>query len=190
MIDELGFEHFNFRKLSKEIKSSEASIYRYFTSKQKLLLYLTGWYWGWMEYKLTLKVANIASPEERLIRAITLLTGLVEEGSNFAHISEARLQKIVIAESSKAYLNKEVDSENEFGVFADYKRLVGTVSDILLEIDSTYKYPHMLISTVIEGSHLQRHFSKHLPKLTDIDKNEDLITPFYVELVCKAICIK
>lgn len=187
MIDDLGFENFNFRKLSQEIGTSEASVYRYFESKHKLLLYLTGWYWGWMEYKLALRLANIDDKAERLTRAISLLTEVAAEDSTFAHVSEVRLQRIVIAESPKAYLNKNVDSENELGVFADYKRLVSIVSDIILEIDSNYRCPHMLISTIIEGSHVQRHFSAHLPTLTDIDKKEDLITPFYVELAKKAL---
>lgn len=187
MIDDLGFENFNFRKLSQEIGTSEASVYRYFESKHKLLLYLTGWYWGWMEYKLALRLANIDDKAERLTRAISLLTEVAAEDSTFAHVSEVRLQRIVIAESPKAYLNKNVDSENKLGVFADYKRLVSIVSDIILEIDSNYRCPHMLISTIIEGSHVQRHFSAHLPTLTDIDKKEDLITPFYVELAKKAL---
>ncbi len=190
MIDELGYEHFNFRKLGKQIGSSEASIYRYFESKSKLLLYLTGWYWGWMEYKLLIRLTNIESPADRLIRSIKLLTEITEDDSIFLHVSEKRLQRIVIAESSKAYLNKEVDNENQFGVFSDYKRLVGKVSDIILEINKNYRYPHMLVSTVIEGSHLQRHFAKHLPRLTDVDQNEDLITAFYIELVKKALNLK
>ena len=41
LIDEVGFEAFTFRKLGLEIHSNEASIYRYFESKYKLLLYLT-----------------------------------------------------------------------------------------------------------------------------------------------------
>lgn len=190
MMDELGYEHFNFKKLSKQIGSSEASIYRYFESKNKLLLYLTGWYWGWMEYKLSLKLANIENPEERLTRAINLLTEVAAEDSTFAHVSEVKLQRIVIAESPKAYLNKNVDNENKLGVFSDYKRLVSVVSDIILEIDPNYRCPHMLVSTILEGSHLQRHFSEHLPRLTDVDKKEDLITPFYLELAKKALNLK
>ncbi|WP_417589407.1 TetR/AcrR family transcriptional regulator [Owenweeksia hongkongensis] len=190
MMDELGYEHFNFKKLSKQIGSSEASIYRYFESKNKLLLYLTGWYWGWMEYKLSLKLANIENPEERLTRAINLLTEVAAEDSTFAHVSEVKLQRIVIAESPKAYLNKNVDNENKLGVFSDYKRLVSLVSDIILEIDPNYRCPHMLVSTILEGSHLQRHFSEHLPRLTDVDKKEDLITPFYLELAKKALNLK
>ena len=46
MIDEMGFEGFTFKKLGARIGSNESSIYRYFESKHKLLLYLTSWYWG------------------------------------------------------------------------------------------------------------------------------------------------
>jgi AcrR family transcriptional regulator len=52
MIFEIGFEEFTFKKLGIKIKSTEASIYRYFDNKYSLLHYLTIWYWRWMEYKL------------------------------------------------------------------------------------------------------------------------------------------
>ncbi len=187
MIDELGFEDFTFRKLAKEIKSTEASIYRYFESKHKLLLYLTSWYWSWTEYKLVFGLTNIESPNERLKKAILLLTEEVKEDSNFSHINEIKLNKIVIAESSKAYLNKDVDEENKDGVFSGYKQIVQKVSDIIIEINSVYKFPHMLVSTIIEGSHHQRFFSEHLPKLTDKIKGEDAIVSFYTLLAFQAI---
>jgi hypothetical protein len=53
-IDEIGFENFTFKKIGRSNRSNESSIYRYFESKHKLLLYLSSWYWGWMEYKLVL----------------------------------------------------------------------------------------------------------------------------------------
>ena len=187
LIYELGFESFTFRKLGKHINSTEASIYRYFESKHKMLLYLTSWYWGWMEYKLVFGLANIPSAQEKLIRAIGLLTEQVEEDSSFAHINEKKLNSIVIAESSKAYLTREVDQENKEGAFLGYKQLVARVSDIVLEINPTYKYPHMLISTVIEGAHLQTYFADHLPRLTDVISGENAIQDFYREMVLKAI---
>lgn len=187
MIDELGFEAFTFRKLAKEIKSTEASIYRYFESKHKLLLYLTSWYWSWTEYKLVFGLANINSPNDRLKKAILLLTEEVKEDSNFSHINEVKLNRIVISESSKVYLNKDVDAENKDGVFSGYKQIVQRVSDIILEINPNYKYPHMLVTTVVEGGHNQRFFSEHLPKLTDKIKGEDSITCFYHHLTFKAI---
>jgi len=187
MIDKIGFEGFNFRKLGKEIKSTEASIYRYFESKHKLLLYLTSWYWVWMEYRLVFSLANVVSPKDRLEKAIALLTKQVKEDNSFTHINEVKLNRIVISESSKVYLTKGVDQENSDGVFAGYIRLVERVSGIILEINPNYKYSHMLVSSLIEGAHHQRYFAQHLPRLTDSVKGEDAISTFYKEVVFKAI---
>lgn len=187
LIDEMGFEHFNFRKLGQAIQSTEASIYRYFENKHRLLLYLTAWYWSWTEYRLVFHLANVDSPHERLKRALDLLTEKVTEDGDFAHINEVKLNRIVISESSKAYLTREVDMENKDGAFAGYKQLVGRIAQIVLEINPEYKYPHMLISTVIEGAHLQSFFSDHLPRLTDKVEGEDSIVNFYREIVFKAI---
>ncbi|MDT8413212.1 MAG: helix-turn-helix domain-containing protein [Vicingaceae bacterium] len=187
LINKMGFEAFTFKKLGQAIGSTEASIYRYFESKHKLLLYLNCWYWSWTEYKMMFGLANISSPEERLRKAILLLTQEVVEDNSFMHINELKLNQIVISESSKAYLTKEVDQDNKLGAYTVQKQLVQRVSDIILEINPTYKYPHMLISTVIEGAHLQRYFAEHLPRLTDTSDKDDYITSFYTELVFKAI---
>ena len=40
MIDAIGFEGFTFKKLAAKIGATEPSVYRYFESKHKLLLYL------------------------------------------------------------------------------------------------------------------------------------------------------
>lgn len=187
MIADIGFEAFTFRKLAKGIGSTEASIYRYFESKHKLLLYLTYWYWAWLEYRIVFSMANIDSPKDRLQRAITLLVEEVKEDNNFTHINEIKLHHVVIADSSKAYLTKSVDEENKVGIFGAYKQLVERVSQVILEINPSYKYPHMLVSTVIEGSHHERYFAEHLPKLTDVVQGEDSITEFYKEIVFKTI---
>lgn len=187
MIESEGLESFTFGKLAKKIKSTEASIYRYFESKHKLLLYLISWYWGWMEYKLVFGIANIEDPKKRLQKSIKILTETIEEDHSFSHINEVKLSQIVISESSKVYLTKEVDKENEEGVFLPYKTVVGRVSDIILEINPSYKYPHMLVSTVVEGAHLQRYFAEHLPRLTDCIEGEDSVVQFYSEMVIKNI---
>jgi AcrR family transcriptional regulator len=187
LIDELGFEAFTFRKLAQKIGTTEASIYRYFESKQRLLIYLSSWYWRWVDYRLILAIANVDSAEERLKRAITLVVKQVEQDSNFSHIDEVKLNRIIISESSKAYLNKHVDDENKEGFFQDYKKLVGRISSIIYEINPNYKYPHMLVSTIIEGAHLQRYFAQHLPRLTDVVAGEDSATEFSIQLVFTAI---
>lgn len=187
MIHEVGFENFTFKKLGLEIGSPEASIYRYFESKHKILLYLTNWYWGWMAYRLELGLANIEDPKIRLTRAVDVLTKQVDEDSSFSHINEIKLHQIVISESSKSYLNKWVDQENSEGAFSAYKSIVALLSDIILEVNPTFTCPHMLVSTVIEGAHHQRFFAEHLPRLTDVGKNEDLVPSFYQNLVLSAI---
>jgi len=187
MIDDLGFDNFTFRKLGKEIESTEASIYRYFENKHKLLIYLTNWYWSWLEYQLVFAVANITEPEERLHRAMDVITRKVDRDSNFLHIDEVKLQRIVIAESPKAYLTKDVDDENRDGLFLGYKRLVQHVCDIILELNPDFKYPNMLVSTVIEGALQQRFFSEHLPRLTNVVAGEDAIMSFYKQLVFKIL---
>lgn len=187
MISEIGFEAFTFRKLGSRLGTSEASIYRYFESKHKILLYLTSWYWSWMEYRLVFSISNIENPAERLSIAIELLTQRVNEHFKISHVDENKLFKIVVAESAKAYLSKDVDEANDKGVFASYQKLVGRVSDIVREIRPDYKYPRMLVSSVIVGSHHQRFFAEHIPGLTDVVTGEDSISEYYKQTAFSAI---
>lgn len=190
LIEELGFENFNFKKLSIRIQSTEASIYRYFDNKHKLLLYLSSWYWGWIEYKLAFSNANISDPVTRLCKAIHILTVHDEEESLANGIIDTKkLFNIIFAESSKAYLIKEVDLLNQEGVYFNYKQLVAKVSAIILEIKPDYPYPHMLTTTVIEGIHHQMFFSRHLRSLTDKIEGENSILKFYMNLIFDQIQI-
>lgn len=183
LINEIGFEHFTFKKLGQLIKSPESSIYRYFESKHTLLVYLTSWYWTWTEYRLVFTTTNVKSPQERLNTAVELLTQPVLIDDDFSYVNEVLLSEIIFSESIKAYHTKEVDEENSKGYFTAYKSVVQRVSEIILEINPEFKYPHMLISTVIEGAHQQKYFAEHLPSLTDVSKHNNSITQFYKELV-------
>lgn len=187
LIDELGFENFTFKKLSQRIGSTEASVYRYFVSKHQLLAYLISWYWGWMEYRFIFELNNIPSPEKRLQKAIHLITEEIEEDLSISFINEVKLYHIVIAESSKIYLNKKVEQDNKQGYFMPYKKFVQKISDIILELAPNYKYPHMLVSTIIEGAHHQRFFAEHLPRLTDTVDGEDAVTTFYLNIALEQI---
>lgn len=140
-----------------------------------------------MEYKLVFAINNLDSPELKLRVAIELLTKRVTEDESFSYIDEVLLNRIIIVESSKAYHTKDVDKENEKGFYKTYKRVVQRVSDIVTEINPDFKYPHMLISTAIEGAHHQRYFSKHLPSLTDVFEGQHAIVQFYTDLVFKSI---
>jgi AcrR family transcriptional regulator len=169
LIDDIGFDSFTFKKLGAIIGSNESSIYRYFDSKHKLLLYLTSWYWAWLEYQLVFLTNNMSNPNEKLEKAINILTRIIETDSTFAHIDEVTLSRVVINEYSKSYLTKEVDEENKDGYFSIYKRLVMRLHDMIIEVNPYYKFPHSLASTVLEGA-LHQHFLKdHFKSLTDCD---------------------
>lgn len=188
MIDSIGFEQFTFKKLAEQIQSTEASVYRYFENKHKLLIYLVTWYWNWIDYQIIFVTSNIDSPESRLRNCIQLLSRPIQLDQTFEHINEKALYNIVISESSKVYLNKEVDADNKEGLFASYKRFVDRVAKIVLEINRDYKFPHALISTVVESVHDQNFFAHHLPSLTEVKKDEtERIEEFVTDLVFKAI---
>ena len=187
LINELGFESFTFKKLSVEISSTESTIYRYFENKHSLLLYLTCWYWSWVEYNLVFGTLNIKSPEERLKISLDIITKQVTEDNSFFHINEVLLHKIIINESTKVIYTKEVDSENEKGFYTVYKQIINRLSEIILEINPSYIYPHMLMSNTIDGALHQRYFLEHFPSLVDNKKSSDCITSFYHDLVFNAI---
>ena len=187
MIDEIGFESFTFKKLGVIIGSNESSIYRYFESKHSLLVYLISWYWSWIEYKLVFSTMNVNNAKTRLKKCISILTEDVTEDNSISFINEVLLHKIIIAESSKAYHTKDIDKENEKGYYKTYKKVVQRVSEIVLEVNPKFEFPHMLVSTVIEGAHHQRYFSKHLPALTDVEEGKNNINRFYNDLVFKTI---
>ncbi|MDX2360359.1 MAG: TetR/AcrR family transcriptional regulator [Crocinitomicaceae bacterium] len=187
LINELGFEGFTFKKLGEQIGSPESSIYRYFENKHALLIYLVAWYWSWVDYKLVFSIVNIESPNERLKRAIDVLVQPVKVDHSISYVDETLLSEIIIRESVKAYHTKNVDNENKNGNFKDYKQVVQRVSELVLDVNPTFEYPHMLISTVIEGMHQQRYFAEHLPSLTDIKSGEDAISSFYHQLIISAL---
>ncbi len=182
MINEMGFESFTFKKLGAEIGSNESSIYRYFENKHKLLVYLTSWYWGWLEYQLVFATNSIADPSDRLEKAIEIVTRTTAKDSAFSHINEVLLNKIVINENSKSFLTKEVDSENKEGYFVLYKRMVSRIGQMIKDVRPDYPFAVSLASTILEGS-LHQHFLKdHFGTLTDCRKNEDA-TSYFLHLV-------
>ncbi|MGA0075124.1 MAG: TetR/AcrR family transcriptional regulator [Flavobacteriaceae bacterium] len=188
MIESLGFEEFTFKKLGAEIQSNESSIYRYFESKHQLLLYLINWYWSWMEYQIVFSTSSMTDAPLKLNTAIALLTQKWPDNSLVAGINAAQLQRVIITEAPKAMHTKSIDKENEEGLFGVYKRVIQRVSDMVMDINPKYAYPHMLITTVVEGAHQMRFFADHLPTITDqVDNQAPFVESFYQDLIQKTI---
>ena len=187
LITDLGFEKFTFKKLGESIGSPEASIYRYFKSKNQLLCFLISWYWGWMEYRLILEITNISSPTVRLEKSIALVLSNTNKNLIIEDVDMNKLHQIIISESIKTYLNKDVDNANKEGAFLNYKQFVERVSNIIIEINPEYKFPQMLLTTIVEGAHLQSFFGEHLPRLTNKQNTSDYISEFYITLAKQSI---
>lgn len=187
LIDEMGYEAFTFKKLGDKIGSPESTVYRYFKNKKQLLMYLTSWYWTWLECRLIFITNNIKSPHERLTLAIAVVTQPVKQHTGYNYINEEKLNKIIISESFKAFLTKEAEEANKLGYYNVYNRIVQRLSDMVLEVTPSFEYPHTLVSTVIEGAHFQNFFSNHIPLLTDVDKDDKKLVNFFTSLVFRMI---
>lgn len=186
MIDQMGLEEFTFRKLATELNTNESSIYRYFESKNRLLLYLFQWYWRWMEYQLIFNLKNVTDPLKKIDFIIDLLLLKIDSiKSDNKGINKKALHRVVIKEASKAYLTRHVYEDNQKKFFKPYKDFCGHVAQVILEYYPSYKFARSLSSTVIEMSHYQIYFMKNLPSLTDFRdaKDEKGIVTFLKNLV-------
>jgi AcrR family transcriptional regulator len=173
LIDKLGFEQFTFKKLADEISSTEASIYRYFENKHRLLLYLISWYWNWLEYRMGLFASPLAIPTDRLKACIHVLAEEKKYDPTFEFVNEEALHRIVIAELDKTYLTKGVDDLNKEGLFGGFKSVCKKIAAIIQEIKPDYPFANSLVSTVLVAAHQQLFFIDHLPSLSNIKASPD-----------------
>lgn len=189
MIYKSGIEAFTFKKLAEDIGTTEAGVYRYFENKHKLLIYLTSWYWGWIEFQILFNTNNIKDPNVKLKKVIKLLATDVEDDIQTSYLNESLLHQIIITEGSKAYLTKQVGEDNKQQFFKPYKDLCAMIGGIISEVNPKYKYPRSLASTIIEMAHFQNFFMNNLPLLTDFGKKngESEIIAFLNDLVFSSI---
>lgn len=182
LIDEIGFDNFTFKKLGDLIGSNESSLYRYFENKHKLLIYLSSWYWGWIEYKLAFATNNIKDPKEKLRIGIGIVTEKITDDSSTLHINEAILNRIIIVEFTKTLLTKEIDEENKIGYFLVYKRVINRLIEMINEVNPNYPFAKSLASSIVEGA-LHQHFLKdHLKTITNCDESISP-TDFYLNAI-------
>ena len=192
LIDEIGFEAFNFKKLAIRMESTEASVYRYFENKHMLLIYLVSWYWEWVSYLIDINTMNIESPKRRLKIIIENLVNASKDNPSIEYVNESVLHRVIIAEGTKAYHTKEVDKENTHGFFLNYKNLSDKVADVITELKPDFPYPHTLASNLFEMANNHTYFAQHLPNLTDVhvedddyDEVEKMLEYFAFGLLCK-----
>lgn len=168
LLDKLGFEEFTFKKVATATGSTEASVYRYFENKHKLLIYLIDWYWTWLEHKIDFHLNNIKSPHERLKICLFRLSEPKEFDPGVAYMDERALERIVTSEFEKTFLTKQVDADNREGLFLPYKSLCKKIAGVIREVSPAYEFPHSLASTILLMIKHQLYYAQHLPALSDI----------------------
>lgn len=186
LIDEIGFEAFTFKKLGDKIQSNESSIYRYFENKHNLLVYLSTWYWSWIEYNLVFATTNISNPIEKLSIGIKIITQNIVDDQKTPHIDESILNKIIISEFTKTLLTKEVDEENKAGFFLVYKRTIYRIIDMIKEVNPKYPYAKSLASSIIEGALHQHYLKNHFTTITNLSET-DCLSDFYIHMINKTL---
>ncbi len=174
LINKLGFEDFTFKKLAADVNTTEASIYRYFENKHRLLVYIITWYYSYLEYKVVFSLNNISDPKIKLQSILKLIAEEpIANNLNFEFLSEADAYQLVIWEGSKTYLSRNIGKDNKDRLFKPYKDLCERFSLIIKEYNPKYKYPHSLASSIMEIAHSQSFFKQNLPSLTDFPKETD-----------------
>lgn len=175
MIEQLGFEEFTFKKLADDVGTTEATVYRYFENKHRLLVYITAWYWAWMEYLVMFNINNIDKPDKKITRVIELLTGQVKENIGSDELDKKALFNVVISQGNKVYHTKEVGLENKQKLYKPYTDLCDRIAGLFAEYNPEYPYTHSLASTLLETAHVQYFFMLHLPGLTDYGKQKSVV---------------
>jgi AcrR family transcriptional regulator len=187
LINEIGLEAFNFKKLAKRLQTTESSIYRYFENKHKFLLYLINWYWGWLEYEIVLSTTNLSDPRERLLRTTTILCQPVSGDLNHQLLDLPLLHNIVIEEAPKIFFTKGVESDNENGLFSGYKRVVSRLAETISEANPNYQFQLTLSTTILEAINQQKFLKAHFPRMSNLNGSNNGLEDFIKNLILSVL---
>ncbi|MBK6338647.1 MAG: TetR/AcrR family transcriptional regulator [Bacteroidetes bacterium] len=191
LIHKIGYEQFTFKKLMIEVGTTEASIYRYFENKHKILLYIINWYWNFISYKIVFGIQNKTNQVDKLNTIVEIICH--QDNQKFdCNYDINLLNQIAIQESNKSYLIKDVDKKNESEVYLSFKELCNIIAEVILENKPDYIYAHSLSTTILETALQQNFFIHHLPRLTDIklNQNENYIQDFIKNILSACLNIK
>lgn len=189
LMDKQGFDVFTFKKLATDLNTAEASVYRYFENKHRLLVYCVAWYWRWLEYRVVFNTNNLPDTASRLKVVVRLIAGADDAGASGDGPDLRALHRLVIREATKAYHTSHVNEDNKAQLFKPYKDLCARIAEIVKAHNPQYPYPRSLASTLLETAHDQTYFMTHLPSLTDFPKSptQESVATFLEHLLFNAI---
>jgi AcrR family transcriptional regulator len=190
LISDHGLEAFTFKKLALHLKSTESTIYRYFQNKHQLMMYLASWYWYLLEYQMAFSSANIVDPKIRLECVLQSLISPLENDEENPQMDVSLLQRIVIAESFKAFVVKSLDSQGREGYFKAYKQLCERLAEMLATYPCKPSFPMALATTIVETIHHQKFLHNHLPEFSDKTWAEHSLYSFIHQLTFSSLTNK
>ena len=164
MIAKCGIEAFNFLKLASECQCTEATIYRYFENKHKLLLYYLNLFWGWQEYFMVMRTHSVEEPGKRLKEVVSVLSH-PEIPSNTDPAYGANIVEIATSEGVKIHLSREVGAEITDGSMFVYYRLLKRISKFISDKKPKHKYPDTLAITIIDAALQTKFYQDRYPGL-------------------------
>lgn len=168
LMNELGLEVFTFKKLTERAECTEATIYKYFPNKQRLLQYYFQLYWMWLDTHCQQEGRSLSDPWERVQGDIRSLCGLWAKDAMAAQLDPVVLRALVLVEGSKSFLHRNVDEDNKLKLFQPYKDLCAHIATELKACDRKCKQPHTFATTLIEMAHSLEFAMEHLPALTEL----------------------
>jgi len=157
LLKERGFNNFTLKKLANEIKSVEASIYRYFESKEHLLYYLLANYWSLVEFRLAVYTTGYDNAGDKLEKSIRILLGTEnEEIPGFQSEVDFFTLHFVARENYFFSLGLMPDNDRYNGIRNAFKaqvnRVQNNVAELIAEVAPNFQHPKFLADTIINQS--------------------------------------
>ena len=110
---------------------------------------------------------NVRLPIDKLDIMITSLINSLENSNVPDYIDQSGLHRLVVENATKVYHHKKVDDLKNNGFYTNYMKLVQTLSNVISEVDNSYKYPMALATTIMDMSLNNEYYLIHLPEVTD-----------------------
>ncbi|MGV9013679.1 MAG: TetR/AcrR family transcriptional regulator [Flavobacteriales bacterium] len=173
LMNDIGLEAFTFKKLTEHAGCTEATIYKYFPNKQRLLQYYFQLYWMWLDTHCQQEGRSLADPWARVQGDIRALCGLWSKDAMAAQLDPVDLRALVLVEGSKSFLHRNVDEDNKLKLFKPYKDLCAHIASELKACDHKCKFPRSFATTLIEMAHSLEFAMVHLPALTELRPGGD-----------------
>lgn len=174
MIADEGYEVFHLSKLAEKADTVESTVYRYFENKHKLLLYISGWYWAYLDFSIDYETRETGDSQQILQKAIELMAGKNLPKNTDLIGDPLLIHRIIIMEFSKIYTTQMAHEDNKEGYFVYFKTFVNKIGNILADSMPNYKFTRSFAFLLVSGIYQQAHVAEKLPALSDYEQKEPM----------------